>query len=52
MESRCLFEEELWARFGPTAAEDFDGALSKFQQTGTLREYHREFEKLQNKVSG
>ncbi|KAJ0009875.1 hypothetical protein Pint_33367 [Pistacia integerrima] len=24
-----LFEEELWARFGPTECEDFDEALSK-----------------------
>lgn len=47
-----MFEEELWARFGPTAAEDFDEALSKIRQTGTLREYQREFERLQNKVSG
>lgn len=47
-----VFEEELWARFGPTAAEDFDEALSKIRQTGTLREYQREFERLQNKVSG
>ena len=47
-----VFEEELWARFGPTAAEDFDEALSKIRQTGTLREFQREFERLQNKVSG
>lgn len=47
-----VFEAELWARFGPTAAKDFDEALSKIQQTGTLQEYQREFERLQNKVSG
>lgn len=47
-----VFEEEMWARFGPTAAEDFDEALSKIRQTGSLREYQREFERLQNKVSG
>lgn len=34
-----VFEEELWARFGPTAAEDFDEALSKIKQTGSLCEY-------------
>lgn len=37
--TREVFEEELWACFGPNAAEDFDEALSKIQQTGTLREY-------------
>lgn len=47
-----VFEEELWARFGPITAEDFDEALSKIRQTGALREYHKEFERLQNKVSG
>lgn len=47
-----VFEEELWAQFGSTATEDFDEALSEIQQTGTLREYHREFQRLQNKVSG
>lgn len=47
-----VFEEELWARFGPTGAEDFDEALSKIKQTRSLRDYHREFERLQNKVNG
>lgn len=47
-----VFEEEPWARFGQTTAEDFDEALSKIQQTGSLRDYQREFEKLQNKVTG
>lgn len=47
-----VFEEEMRARFGPTAAEDFDEALSKIRQTGSLRDYQREFERLQNKVSG
>lgn len=46
-----VFEVELWARFGPIAAEDFSEALSKIRQTGTLREYQWEFERLQNKVS-
>ncbi|XP_010445653.1 PREDICTED: uncharacterized protein LOC104728362 [Camelina sativa] len=34
-----IFEEELWVRFGPVYGEDFDEALSKIQQTGTLQEY-------------
>lgn len=47
-----VFEEDMWAWFGPIAAEDFDEALSKIRQTGSLREYQREFERLQNKVTG
>lgn len=46
-----VFEAELWARFGPITAEDFGEALSKIRQTGMLREYQWEFERLQNKVS-
>ncbi|KAL9429100.1 hypothetical protein AB3S75_030999 [Citrus x aurantiifolia] len=46
------FEEELWARFGPTECEDFDEALSKLRQVGTLRDYQREFERLGNRVHG
>lgn len=42
------FKEELRARFGPTDCEDFDEALSKIKQTGTLREYQKEFERLGN----
>ena len=34
-----IFEEELWARFGPTECEDFDEALSRVKQTGFLRDY-------------
>ena len=33
-----VFEEELWARFGPTECEDFDEALSKIKQAGTFRD--------------
>lgn len=47
-----VFEEELWARFGPTDGEDFHEALSCVRQTGTLAEYQQEFERLQNKVRG
>ncbi|KAA8546583.1 hypothetical protein F0562_002678 [Nyssa sinensis] len=46
------FEEELWARFGPSGCKDFDKALSRIRQLGTLRDYQREFEKLGNKVRG
>lgn len=47
-----VFEAELWARFGPSAAEDFDEALSKIRQKSSLKDYHREFERLQSKVTG
>ncbi|KAA8535341.1 hypothetical protein F0562_030344 [Nyssa sinensis] len=46
------FEDELWSRFGPTECEDFDEALSRIKQVGSLREYQREFEKLGNRVRG
>ncbi|KAL6322878.1 hypothetical protein AAG906_020921 [Vitis piasezkii] len=46
------FEEELWAHFGPSGCEDFDEALSRIKQLGTLRDYQREFEKLGNRVQG
>ncbi|KAA8538684.1 hypothetical protein F0562_028292 [Nyssa sinensis] len=46
------FKEELWARFGPLGCEEFDEALSRIRQLGTLRDYQREFEKLGNKVRG
>lgn len=46
------FAEELWARFGPTEWEDFDEALSRVKQTGSLRDYHNEFKRLGNKVHG
>ncbi|KAH9747312.1 hypothetical protein KPL70_004668 [Citrus sinensis] len=45
-----IFMEELWARFGPTDCEDFDEALSRVKQTGTLRDYQKEFERLGNRV--
>ena len=46
------FEEELLARFGPTECEDFDEALSRVKQMGSLRDYQREFEKLGNRMQG
>ncbi|KAF2322669.1 hypothetical protein GH714_028059 [Hevea brasiliensis] len=47
-----IFSEELWSRFGPTDCEDFDESLSKIRQTGDLRDYQREFERLGNRVRG
>ena len=46
------FEDEVRARFGPPDSEDFDEALSRVRQTGTLRDYQREFERLGNRVRG
>ena len=46
------FEEELWARFGPTDCDDFDEALSRIKQMGSLRDYQSDFEKLGNRVRG
>ncbi|KAJ0048230.1 hypothetical protein Pint_16355 [Pistacia integerrima] len=33
------FEDELWARFGPLECEDFDEALSRIWQDGSLHDY-------------
>ncbi|KAL6329155.1 hypothetical protein AAG906_011610 [Vitis piasezkii] len=38
------FEEELWARFRPNECEDFDEALSRVEQVGSLWDYPKEFE--------
>ena len=46
------FEKELCARFGLTECEDFDEALSRIKQSGSLRDYQQEFEKLGNRVQG
>ena len=40
------FTQALCVRFGPTDYEDFDEALAKLQQTGTVREYQTQFERL------
>ncbi|XP_061960644.1 uncharacterized protein LOC133681574 [Populus nigra] len=40
------------ARFGSSECENFDEALSRIRQTGSLREYQREFERLGNRVRG
>jgi hypothetical protein len=34
-----IMERELLARFGPTEYEDYNEALSRVKQKGTLREY-------------
>ena len=44
--------KELWAHFRPTGCEDFDEALSKVRQIGSLRDYQKEFERLGNQVHG
>ena len=46
------FKKESLVRFGPTEADDFDEALSRICQSGTLREYQWEFERLANRVDG
>ena len=38
--------------FGPSAFDDFTRALTKLHQTGTVREYQIEFEKLTNHTEG
>ena len=40
------FTQALCVRFGPTDYEDFDKALAKLQQIGTVREYQTQFERL------
>jgi len=47
-----MFADKLWARFGPPDGEDFDEAFSHIKQSGSLRDYQREFEKLGNRVHG
>ena len=42
----------LWARLGPPKGVDFDEALSKLQQVSSLCDYHKEFERLGNRVQG
>ena len=47
-----IFVEELWSLFFPTDCEDFNEALLKIEQINSLRDYQREFERLENMVSG
>lgn len=44
------FKKEIMARFRPSEYTDFDEALSHIKQTGLLREYKKQFEKLANRV--
>ncbi|KAJ8637799.1 hypothetical protein MRB53_012066 [Persea americana] len=46
------FERELVARFGPTGYVDHDEALSRIKQTGDLRSYLKEYERLSMLVHG
>ena len=47
-----FFEKELLARFGLTDCEDFDEALSRVHQVGSLCDYQKEFERLGNQIHG
>ncbi|KAK2979580.1 hypothetical protein RJ640_020072 [Escallonia rubra] len=40
------FKEELHVRYGPTQFQDFFGDLTKLQQSGTVKEYQTQFERL------
>ena len=39
-------------QFGPSGFDEFTGALTKLHQTGTVREYQTEFEKLVKHTEG
>ncbi|XP_052203064.1 uncharacterized protein LOC127808530 [Diospyros lotus] len=41
---------EVRTRFGPTGFVDYDEVLSKMRQTGSLRDYQREFERVATQV--
>lgn len=45
-----IFSEESWSHFDSTECEDFDESLSKILQIGSLRDYQKEFEQLENTV--
>ena len=44
------FKQALCVRFGPFNYEEFDEALAKVRQTGTVREYQTQFERLAARV--
>ena len=46
------FSQLLLQRFGPSAFDDFTGALTKIRQTSTVREYQTKFEKITNHTKG
>ena len=47
-----IFSQLFLQLFGPSAFDDFTGALTKLRQTGTVREYQTEFEKLVKHIEG
>ncbi|XP_020411536.1 uncharacterized protein LOC109946859 [Prunus persica] len=42
----ATFKQGLHDRYGPTQFQDFFGDLTKLQQTGSVRDYQTQFEKL------
>ncbi|CAA0829019.1 cysteine-rich RLK (RECEPTOR-like protein kinase) 8, partial [Striga hermonthica] len=44
------FEKELIARFGSIEYFDYDEALTRIRQTGSLRDYQKEFERIASRV--
>lgn len=45
-----MFARELVNRFGPSEYTDYDEVLTHIRQTGSLRDYQKEFEKLASRV--
>ncbi|CAA0815766.1 Uncharacterized mitochondrial protein AtMg00240, partial [Striga hermonthica] len=44
------FEKELIARFGSSEYFDYDEALTRIRQTGSLRDYQKEFKRIASRV--
>ncbi|CAA0830136.1 Unknown protein, partial [Striga hermonthica] len=44
------FERELLTRFGTSDYHNYDEALTRIRQTGNLRDYLKEFERLSCRV--
>ena len=44
------FTQALCVRFGPSDYENFDEALAKLRQMGSVREYQTQFERLASRV--
>lgn len=45
-----VFSRELVNHFGPSENTDYDEVLTHIQQTETLREYQKEFERVASRV--